>query len=131
MRHVACTKLRLDQHAVKGFPVQALQDILDDDDDIGSMYLSRKARAKQRSQAAVSQDESAPAHGGDDEVLVAHAEEEVCVDPNITIQKLRMQTASSFVPLEIVPCPSSGCCVAYTLCLQSHSDGLPKSCRWD
>ena len=60
--------------------MQALQDILDDDDDIGSMYLSRKARAKQRLQAAVSEPESISKHGGDDEVLVAHAEE-VCDCP--------------------------------------------------
>ncbi len=59
------------------YALQALQDILDDDDDIGSMYLSRKARAKQRSQAATSQAETASKHAGDDEVLVAHAEE-VC-----------------------------------------------------
>ncbi|CAL5219734.1 g1631 [Coccomyxa viridis] len=54
---------------------RALQDILDDDDDIGQMYLSRKARIKKMAQAANSQPETAPKHGGDDEVLVAHAEE--------------------------------------------------------
>ncbi len=68
--------------------LQALQDILDDDDDIGQMYLSRKARIKKMAQAANSQPETAPKHGGDDEVLVAHAEE-VC---NITLHLCQRQS---------------------------------------
>ena len=58
--------------------MQALQDILDDDDDIGAMYLSRKARAKEQAasnQRATTGTTGAPG-GGDDEVLVASAEEQ-------------------------------------------------------
>ena len=58
--------------------MQALQDILDDDDDIGAMYLSRKARAKEQAlsnQRATNGPAGAPG-GGDDEALVASAEEQ-------------------------------------------------------
>ena len=59
--------------------MQTLQDILDDDDDIGSMYLSRKARAKEQAssnQHATNGTAVIPG-GADDEVLVAGAEEQV------------------------------------------------------
>jgi len=59
----------------EGCALQTLQDILDDDDDIGSMYLSRKARAKQQSQTNTSNTQIAPKGGSDDEVLVARGEE--------------------------------------------------------
>ena len=58
--------------------MQALQDILDDDDDIGAMYLSRKARAKEQAssnQRAPNGTAGTPS-GRDDEVLVASAEEQ-------------------------------------------------------
>lgn len=92
--------------------LQALQDILDDDDDIGSMYLSRKARAKQRSQTATSQAETAAKHGGDDEVLVAHAEEVCAVNLNLLSARSYRHTR----PLPLSEPPASASCI---LCWRS------------
>ena len=85
--------------------VQALQDILDDDDDIGSMYLSRKARAKGQASRAQQAPNGAAAMsgGGDDEVLVARAEDQVCPLPEL----LNWQTWSCSLPVLLLSSPLS------------------------
>jgi len=82
--------------------LQTLQDILDDDDDIGSMYLSRKARAKQQSQANTSNTQIAPKGGSDDEVLVARGEEVKCLPLQVSCLYKHASLAEYF--LACSPC---------------------------
>ena len=81
--------------------MQALQDILDDDDDIGAMYLSRKAGAKEQAssnQRATNGSAGAPG-GGDDAVLVASAEDQARLCLSLPDQP------------KVLPVPLLACCL--------------------
>jgi len=58
-------------------PDQAIQDILDDDDDIAAMYLTRKATLKARAATDASEGHTVACDKQDDVVLVSEAA--VCV----------------------------------------------------